>query len=401
MAGAVNEPLADVTLLEFPSVPLPSSLSGAAAAFLVVEDAWMLRLRRSQSLSWFNPDTARVLAARLSEKLVQRMGGGGLMLTLTYDRSAYADARELYEAARDERHVRRFIHRLQKMLGVSLKGKWCRKMEFHSGADGWIHWHLLLDWRSKIPHATLMQAWGHGFVDVRKATKNRVRYVAKYIGKSVEAMPAWIMAEPSRSVKFFSVSPGFWESGECGKVERPLSWHLPDEDGDDVSRFGTVAVPPFRMPIYRTIGQVQAECRERVQVRVYTIFKGAGKDGTDWCRMKTHNFRMPLAKALDVIEAHGFEVGPRDDDGWFAPACADSCDAIVDDLGMVAWAINQASGVSAASRAAADADMPDALHLTDSLHAPTAWELALMLWNGDAVETVERASHWHEVRAAA
>lgn len=322
----------------------------------------MLRIRRTVPLTWFSVDGSRILAARLAERACNRLRKGGLFLTLTYDRSKYADARELYDEARDQRHVRRFVHRLERLLGASLKGKWLRKMEFHEGPEGWLHWHVLLDWRSSIPHDVLTKAWGHGHVWVGKATRSRIRYTCKYVAKTLDDLPGWLLAEPARSVKIVAVSPGFWDEGD---VEPEVK----DQDVDD----GGGVAGFSRLPTYVTIGQALERNRDAVEVVHYDTRFGE-------VDVECYRFRLNLAQVYLVLEAHGSSLHD-DGDGWFSACCPDDPYELINDLRSVEWAAWEGASEGGGSR-------PDApsLHSTDTQDAPiSSWVLRLIEWS-DGVE---------------
>lgn len=152
-------------------------------------------------------------------------GRGGLVLTLTYMREPYSGPLDLYRRQSDERHLRRFMEKLGRVIHSSLEpherthtadgsyssplsGRWFAKMEFQEG--GWVHWHVLLKWDRRIDWEAIRDAWGHGRIFVQKATPQRLRYVAKYLAKP-EDVPAFLLGERPRSVKIIRVSPGFWE----------------------------------------------------------------------------------------------------------------------------------------------------------------------------------------------
>lgn len=177
----------------------------------------MLELRAEVRRSWFDPVGSRMLSARVGERLAERCEGErGVALTLTYAREEWTDARECYRAARDDRHVRRFMEYLGLMLGESLAGKWVCKMEFQR--DHFVHWHIILLGVNFIAHDKLTECWGFGHVWISRMTKRRVRYLAKYVAKA-DTLPAWLFLEPSRSVKFIRASPGFWQDTESKRSE--------------------------------------------------------------------------------------------------------------------------------------------------------------------------------------
>lgn len=88
-------------------------------------------------------------------------------------------------------HLRRFFERLQAVFGrlpiVAVLEK--------GSTNGRLHAHLAVG--RFIPKQQLERIWGHGFVDIRKFKGKGQRwnqrelaaYLAKYVSKSVEAMP--------------------------------------------------------------------------------------------------------------------------------------------------------------------------------------------------------------------
>ena len=162
--------------------------------------------------SWFDPMSSKALATGLLERLGARMKGKrGLFITLTYRREEYQSPLDLFRCQQERQDVPLFMRRLQRYLGVSLKGMWLRKLEFQAG--GWVHFHLVLDYDGFIAHSKLLELWGYGHVWVNRWNSKRARYVCKYMSKAGE-VPEWILLEKPRSVKVVAVSPGFW-----GQVE--------------------------------------------------------------------------------------------------------------------------------------------------------------------------------------
>ena len=143
------------------------------------------------------------------------LGRRGLFVTLTYDRSKFDTPRELYDRQKEERHVRRFIERLETRTGLDLTGKWCRKMEFQKG--DWVHFHLVIDvpW---IPKKLIDECWSWGFTWVNATRPNRLKYFCKYTAKTGE-FPTFLLAERARSVRIVSASPGFWLDSETARHE--------------------------------------------------------------------------------------------------------------------------------------------------------------------------------------
>ncbi len=160
--------------------------------------------------SWFDPLSVPFLSFNLEDKLKKRMKGRrGLFITLTYRRDDYDSPWDLYCQMKEQQHVPLFIRRLARRLGVSLTGKWMRKMEFQDG--GWIHFHLVIDHAGFIPQSDIQELWGHGFVWVNRWKESIAPYMTKYVAKD-GMVPGWILSEKPKTVKIISVSPGFWET---------------------------------------------------------------------------------------------------------------------------------------------------------------------------------------------
>lgn len=172
----------------------------------------MIAVRVKTSGSWLDPNCSGLVGWKFGRRLWKRCKGEtGLALTLTYRHDDYANSQELWHRQQERQDVPLFIRRLARALRTSLKGRWVCKLEFQSG--GWVHWHIILLGIDRIEHALLSEAWGFGYVWVKRMTKRRVMYLTKYIAKNSQ-VPAWLYGERPRSVKVVRVSPGFW--GELG-----------------------------------------------------------------------------------------------------------------------------------------------------------------------------------------
>lgn len=183
----------------------------------------MVAVKERSSGSWLDPKCSGLLGYKLGKRLWNRcQGRRGVFLTLTYRRDEYSGPIELYRRAAAEQHVALFMRRLSRRLGRSLKGKWICKLEFQEG--GWVHFHLLILGVERIEHATLKEAWGHGFVWIKRLNKTNCMYLTKYVAKG-DAIPAFLYDEPPRSVKIIRVSPGFWldTSKRCKASESSCS----------------------------------------------------------------------------------------------------------------------------------------------------------------------------------
>lgn len=203
----------------------------------------MIELRQRGTGSWLDPRSSKGLACALSSRLWDRCRGHrGLCLTLTYDRTPYADAQDLYHRQSEEQHVPLFLRKVGRYLGTPLGGLWFCKLEFQKA--GWVHWHVIILDVGRIPAKVLEDLWGHGFIKVRKLSPRGVRYVTKYVAKG-DDVPAWIYGMRPRSVKIIRVSRGFWKP-----VEHPerIEDDAPPPEPDPLDE------APQRMDAYVPIG---------------------------------------------------------------------------------------------------------------------------------------------------
>ena len=106
--------------------------------------------------------------------------------------------------------MRRFLARFRKAIGRDFL--WCWKLEVHADEDGYPHWHLLIDYRKKIPmeiFERLTKWWGLGRVDVRRVRQQDWEYLFKYVSKGLEELPEWLTHFKGR-IRIFQTSRGFW-----------------------------------------------------------------------------------------------------------------------------------------------------------------------------------------------
>ncbi|MEQ8835441.1 MAG: hypothetical protein RID07_01405, partial [Lacipirellulaceae bacterium] len=186
-------------------------------------------VREKTSDSWLDPRCSGLVGFKVAQRLWRHcIGKRGLFLTLTYDRTPYKDAVDLYRTQSEEQHVALFMRRLSRFLGVSLKGKWFCKMEFQQ--DGYVHWHIILLDVDFIDAKECARIWSHGFVKIKKITKKRVFYTCKYLTKDGKPMPSFLLLERPRSVKVVRVSPGFWKDT---KPAKPKEYDPYDDYGPD------------------------------------------------------------------------------------------------------------------------------------------------------------------------
>lgn len=141
---------------------------------------------------------------------------GWLFVTLTIDQDEFEGPEEAYEAGSDR--IRRMVRALRE-VGYPIK-RYFSKLELHE--NEWPHWHLGFDCRERIENGVLADAWGLGFVNVRRVKKERdFRYLFKYVSKgSADNIPDWVLDYPRR-IRVFQTSVGFY--GEPSKVHSKAS----------------------------------------------------------------------------------------------------------------------------------------------------------------------------------
>lgn len=131
-------------------------------------------------------------------------------VTLTIDRSEYPDPSEGYDLAK--RHLRKFIYALRKKYAIR---RWCWKLEFHERdertGEVYPHWHLLLDYKRPIPCEEITALWGKGRTEIKGVTDSRFDYLFKYVAKSVDLLPDWVLSR--RQIRMFQTSSGFFPAG--------------------------------------------------------------------------------------------------------------------------------------------------------------------------------------------
>ena len=147
-------------------------------------------------------------------RLYRRFVGWGLpnlknwrMITLTIDRIEYPDAEHAYELGKQ--YVSDFRTAFKAMYPHDQQ---FTKFELHEPdkEDGQVypHWHLLLDWRSKVDFVAVSAMWRMGRVQVQRVEDEGFDYLFKYVSKSVEDLPEWLTKR--RVVRAWSASKGFF-----------------------------------------------------------------------------------------------------------------------------------------------------------------------------------------------
>lgn len=185
--------------------------------------------------SWFSRVGAQKKLSQLESKGLPSFKNWRFV-TLTIDPKKFATSESAYEYIKPR--LRFFIRKLKRFLGKpSLSFVW--KLEFQD--NGWPHWHLLLDYKEKIPHDRLLDLWGFGFVEIQRVKSRSMRYLFKYISKGLDSgdLPEWFLKYTRPRV--FQTSGIF-----------PPSAKEPDSEVPELATACQGVAPP---PNFETLGQ--------------------------------------------------------------------------------------------------------------------------------------------------
>ncbi len=255
----------------------------------------MISIRVPGLKSWFDPRSVPVLSSQLCDRLRGRMANKrGLFITLTYRRDEYESPLDLYYQQKERQDVPKFIRRLQRYLGVSLSGRWMRKMEFQSG--GWVHFHLVIDYPRTIPHSRLTELWGYGHVWVERWSQDIASYLSKYIGKG-DKTPGWILGMKPKTVKIVASSPGFWGNPPQPKREKPPKQFW--------AGLGVYIPIGARLEQYNQQTLVRMEVKSENDSKKYTYF----------------NVEVDIGLLVIFLMQYGFQIS-GDGDGWLKVDCS-------------------------------------------------------------------------------
>lgn len=161
-------------------------------------------LRAFASESWFTQSGARSKYRRLMKAGLPNFKNWRFITLTMYARNLSPIV--AYERGKDR--IRRFLARMRVCLGRPFK--WCWKLEFQD--DGYAHWHLLIEYRKRIPQESLPrleQWWGLGRVNVRRVLGSDIRYVFKYVAKGIDEIPEWVLRYKGR-FRVFQACRGFY-----------------------------------------------------------------------------------------------------------------------------------------------------------------------------------------------
>jgi len=177
-----------------------------------VGDGFREELVRSCELHPYGSETWwTVGGARKKERRLRKAGLPNFkdwrFLTLTMANRTISP-REAYVRGKDR--LRRFLACFR--VGLGRPFLWCWKLEFHHDDDGYPHWHLLIEYRKRIPAEILVvleRWWGLGRINVRRVGGHDIGYLFKYVTKAVEDVPQWVGNHKGR-MRVFQTSRGFY-----------------------------------------------------------------------------------------------------------------------------------------------------------------------------------------------
>jgi hypothetical protein len=165
-----------------------------------------IELHPYSSETWWTLVGARKKERRLKKAGIPSFKDWRFLTFTMADRTV--SPREAYVRGKDR--IRRFLACVRGALGKPFL--WCWKLEFHHDDEGYPHWHLLIEYRKKIPEemlAVLERWWGLGRINVRRIEAEDIGYLFKYVTKAVEDVPHWVGAHKGR-IRVFQTSKGFY-----------------------------------------------------------------------------------------------------------------------------------------------------------------------------------------------
>jgi hypothetical protein len=160
-----------------------------------------------------------------------------------------------YLAGKD--HMRRFLYACRQNGLWSDDAAWAWKMEFH--ADGWVHWHLLVERTAKMTvaeMATLTRLWGFGRVRVDMVRQDDFLYSFKYAFKAVS------QADGEDHDNGAAVAPA-WFLDYYGSRTVTVKWT--DADGIEQSERVTKPISFSRVRFWQTSKGFYTKALEKVE----------------------------------------------------------------------------------------------------------------------------------------
>jgi len=133
------------------------------------------------SETWWTVGGARKKECRLKKAGLPDFKDWRFVTLTMADRTM--SAQEAYVRGKDR--IRRFLACFRTALGKVFL--WCWKLEFHHDDEGYPHWHLLIEYRRRIPQemlTVLERWWGLGRINVRRVKAQDIAYLFKYVTKA-------------------------------------------------------------------------------------------------------------------------------------------------------------------------------------------------------------------------
>ncbi|MCW1921495.1 hypothetical protein OKA05_02955 [Luteolibacter arcticus] len=180
------------------------------------------------------PNWLTVAGVSKKRKAIERKGLPSFknwrFITLTLDPELFEQC-PLSGYLQGKDHMRRFLFACRGAGLWSDDAKWCWKMEFQ--ANGWVHWHLLVERKSKFTHDELRDIarfWGLGRTNVERVNVRDFLYSFKYAFKAVyqvdqdgtdsrNVAPEWFL--DYHSSRLVTVTD---EDGTRRKVSKPVTF---------------------------------------------------------------------------------------------------------------------------------------------------------------------------------
>lgn len=161
-------------------------------------------------------------------------------ITLTINQDRFESPLAAYLFASD--HMRRFLYACRQEGLWKPKAKWCWKLEFQ--ANGWPHWHLLVEKKSLVPNAEIEKLWGLGFAFTERVNERGFRYNFKYAFK-----PAVVESENGEVDAFERCAPSWFLDYQASKT---VSVKWTDEEGNEQCERVSKPVTSARVRFWQT-----------------------------------------------------------------------------------------------------------------------------------------------------
>lgn len=199
--------------------------------------------------NWYTPEGANKKFNLLKKKGLPQFQDWRF-ITLTVDQLKFKNSQSAY--CHIKKNFRYFIRDLKSYLGIKTL-RWISKLEFQQ--NGFVHWHMLIDYRKPIDVSMLAEIWGYGLVHIARNKERDMPYTFKYISKSVDGLPKWFL-ELSRPRVFQS-------SGIFPKEQKKVQKSEQNKDKKPSTTLGDRLISYSKSISYRTR-------RGKYPIRIYT-----------------------------------------------------------------------------------------------------------------------------------